>query len=75
MSGVEATFYGFTAVPRDPEVLFKDHPTASGANPKQDLFEAIDFPLPNSPLARETRAFVQVTIFAPPAAIFEFMPL
>ncbi|KAJ2987169.1 hypothetical protein NUW54_g9508 [Trametes sanguinea] len=30
--------YGFAPVPRDPEVLFKDHPTASGPNPKQDLF-------------------------------------
>ena len=54
------TFYGFTAVPRDPDVLFKDHPTASGPNPKQDLFTADDFPLPNSPLVKEVREFVRV---------------
>lgn len=53
-------FYGFTAVPRDPEVLFKDHPTASGDHPKQDLFEVTDFPLPDSPVVREVDAFVKV---------------
>ena len=52
--------YGFAPVPRDPEVLFKDHPTASGPNPKQDLFVADDFPLPDTPLVREVRAFAQV---------------
>ncbi|VDC05220.1 unnamed protein product [Peniophora sp. CBMAI 1063] len=41
-------FYGFTAVPRDPDILFKDHPTASGPNPKQDLFTVADFPAPDS---------------------------
>ncbi len=56
------TFYGFTPVPRDPEVLFKDHPTALGPNPKQDLFAAADFPLPDSPVVKQVRAFVQVSI-------------
>lgn len=56
------TFYGFTAVPRDPEVLFKDHPTATGPNPKQDLFTVDDIPLPNSPLVREVREFVKVRV-------------
>ncbi|OSC96401.1 cyanamide hydratase [Trametes coccinea BRFM310] len=51
--------YGFAPVPRDPEVLFKDHPTASGPNPKQDLFVVDDFPLPDTPLVREVRAFAQ----------------
>ena len=65
------TFYGFTAVPRDPEVLFKDHPTATGPSPKQDLFTVDDFPLPNSPLVREVREFVKVRVqgysaFIPP---------
>lgn len=54
------TFYGFTAVPRDPDVLFKDHPTANGPNPKQDPLTVDDFPLPNSPLVKEVREFVKV---------------
>lgn len=54
------TFYGFTAVPRDPDVLFKDHPTASGPNPKQDKFTVSDFPLPDSPVVRAVEAFVKV---------------
>ena len=52
--------YGFAPVVRDPEVLFKDHPTASGPNPKQDLFTVEDFPLPDTPLVKEVRAFAQV---------------
>ncbi|KAJ7271083.1 hypothetical protein C8J57DRAFT_1320651 [Mycena rebaudengoi] len=52
-------FYGFAPVPRDQEVLFKDHPTASGDHPKQDPFTVNDFPVPNSPLANQVRAFVQ----------------
>ncbi|THH19173.1 hypothetical protein EW146_g1952 [Bondarzewia mesenterica] len=52
-------FYGFSAVPRDPEVLFKDHPTATGPNPKQVLFIADDFPLPDSKVVQEVKAFVQ----------------
>ncbi|KAI0331381.1 cyanamide hydratase [Cubamyces sp. BRFM 1775] len=59
MSTEEWRLYGFAPVPRDPEVLFKDHPTASGPNPKQDLFMADDFPLPDTPLVREVRAFAQ----------------
>lgn len=54
------TFYGFTPVPRDPDVLFEGHPTASGKNPKQDLFKAADFPFPDSPVSREVKAFVKV---------------
>ncbi len=52
--------YGFAPVPRDPEVLFKDHPTATGPNPKQDPFTVDDFPLPDTPIVREVRAFAQV---------------
>jgi len=59
MADPNVTFYGFTPVPRDPDELFADHPTASGANPKQDLFVAGDFPLPDSPLVREVKAFVK----------------
>ncbi|KAJ6492930.1 hypothetical protein C8R47DRAFT_1013034 [Mycena vitilis] len=52
-------YYGFTAVPRDPDVLFKNHPTASGDHPKQDLFTVKDFPLPDSPLVNHVRDFVK----------------
>lgn len=56
----DVVFYGFTPVPRDPDVLFKDHPTASGENPKQDLFESKDILLPDSPLVQKVKAFVKV---------------
>jgi cyanamide hydratase len=56
------TFYGFTPVPRDPDVLFRDHPTASGPNPKQDLFTAADFPPPSSPVADVVRAFAEAEL-------------
>ncbi|KAJ7195279.1 hypothetical protein B0H12DRAFT_1169516, partial [Mycena haematopus] len=51
--------YGFTAVPRDPDVLFKDHPTASGNHPKQDPFTVKDFPVPESALVNQVRDFVK----------------
>ncbi|KAF8628577.1 hypothetical protein AX17_005973 [Amanita inopinata Kibby_2008] len=47
------TFYGFTSVVRDPDLLFHEHPTASGDHPKQDPFKAEDFPVPDTELARE----------------------
>ena len=56
------TFYGFTAVPRDPYVLFKDHPTASGPNPKQDLFTATDFSLPDSELVIQVQKFAKAEL-------------
>ncbi|KAG5653544.1 hypothetical protein H0H81_012353 [Sphagnurus paluster] len=46
-------FYGFTPVPRDPDILFEGHPTASGDHPKQDEFNVSDFPLPDSPVVQE----------------------
>jgi cyanamide hydratase len=57
------TFYGFTPIVRDPDVLFHAHPTATGDHPKQDLFKAADFPLPDSPLVREVKAFVKVCVY------------
>lgn len=60
MSRDDVAFYGFTPVPRDPDVLFKDHPTASGPNPKQDLFTADDFPFPDSAVVRAVKDFVKV---------------
>lgn len=53
-------FYGFTPVPRDPDVLFKGHATASGPYPKQDRFSVADFPPPDSAVVRAVDAFVKV---------------
>lgn len=58
-SNADVSKYGFTPVPRDPDVLFKDHPTASGATPKQDPFEFKDIPLPDSPLIQAVKQFVK----------------
>ncbi|KAK7682007.1 hypothetical protein QCA50_014971 [Cerrena zonata] len=52
-------FYGFTPVVRDPDVLFKDHPTASGPNPKQLQLTVDDFPLPTSPVVTAVKEFVK----------------
>ncbi|KAI8820424.1 uncharacterized protein EV422DRAFT_496796 [Fimicolochytrium jonesii] len=60
--------YGFTAVPRDPDVLFKDHPTASGPHPRQDPFELADFPIPETPLAKAVHEFVQKELDPPTVA-------
>jgi cyanamide hydratase len=62
MANSPVTFYGFTAVPRDPDVLFKDHLTASGPNPKQDFFTAADFPLPDSELVKQVRKFAKTEL-------------
>ena len=53
-------FYGFTPVVRDPDVLFKDHPTATGPNPKQLPYTVNDFPLPTSPVVTAVKEFVKV---------------
>ncbi|KZV65262.1 cyanamide hydratase [Peniophora sp. CONT] len=52
-------FYGFTPVPRDPDVLFKDHPTASGPSPKQDHFTVAEFSPPDSAVVRAVDGFVK----------------
>ncbi|PAV15745.1 cyanamide hydratase [Pyrrhoderma noxium] len=52
-------FYGFTPVVRDQEILFKDHPTASGLNPRQDPFKLEDFPFPDSQLVQKVKEFVK----------------
>ena len=56
------TFYGFTPVPRDPQVLFLGHPTAIGDSPKQDPFTIEDFTIPESPIAQAVRKFVKVNL-------------
>jgi len=58
--------FGWTAVPRDPDVLLQDHPTASGASPKRDpalTFEAV--PFPTSPLIEKTHEFAKETLSEP----------
>lgn len=50
--------YGFTPVPRDPEVLFLDHPTASGPNPKQASYKLSEITFPDSELVQTCKAFV-----------------
>ncbi|KAF8824607.1 hypothetical protein HHX47_DHR8000110 [Lentinula edodes] len=59
MSDPNIAFYGFTPVPRDPGVLFANHPTASGDCPKQDYFQAEDFPIPESVLVNDVTTFVK----------------
>ncbi|KAG6889685.1 hypothetical protein C0995_015433 [Termitomyces sp. Mi166 len=64
MTDPNVVFYGFTPVPRDPDVLFDGHPTASGDHPKQDNYRVTDFPLPDSQVVREVKAFVQTYYLA-----------
>ncbi|KAH0579990.1 hypothetical protein H2248_002809 [Termitomyces sp. 'cryptogamus'] len=59
MADPNVAFYGFTPVPRDPDVLFDSHPTANSDHPKQDDYTVTDFPLPDSKIVREVRDFVQ----------------
>ncbi len=54
----QVEFYGFTPVPRDPDVLFRDHPTANA--PATVLQTVEDYPFPESPLVREVETFVTV---------------
>lgn len=51
--------YGYTPVPRDPDVLLKDHSTASGPNPKQADYDLSELPFPDSELVRRSKAFVE----------------
>ena len=57
-------FYGYTPVPRDQDVLFAGHPTATGTKPKQEPFTVDDFSLPSSELVEEVNAFAKVSVTA-----------
>jgi cyanamide hydratase len=59
MTDPNIAFYGFTAVARDPDVLFAGHPTASGDTPKQDPFVVSDFPRPDSQVVQAVKSFAQ----------------
>ncbi|KZT32781.1 cyanamide hydratase [Sistotremastrum suecicum HHB10207 ss-3] len=62
---VDDEIHGWRAVPRDPDVLFKDHPTASGPSPKQDPFQFDDIARPQSELARKTFEFAKSALDTP----------
>lgn len=57
--------YGWTPVPRDPEVLLKGHPTAGGPNPKQADYDLSELSFPDSELVRRSKAFVQKELNTP----------
>jgi len=57
--------YGWAAVPLDTDVLFKDHPTASGPSPKQDPFTVEQIPFPVSDLVQKTYNFAKSKLEAP----------
>lgn len=51
--------YGFTAVPRNPDVLFASVPAAQGPSPQQADYKLSELPFPDSELVRRSKAFVQ----------------
>ena len=53
--------YGFEEVVRDQDVLFKDHPTASGPSPKVDSLTYDEIPFPDTELVRKVKEFVKVS--------------
>lgn len=57
--------HGWTAVPRDPEFLFKDHPTASGPTPQQADYPLSEIAFPTSALVERSKAFVKKELNEP----------
>ncbi|KIP01260.1 hypothetical protein PHLGIDRAFT_113164 [Phlebiopsis gigantea 11061_1 CR5-6] len=57
--------YGYTPVPRDPEVLLAGHPTAGGASPQQAEHKLSEIAFPDSELVRRSKAFVQKELNTP----------
>lgn len=51
--------YGYTPVPRDPEVLFEGHPTASPPNVQQAAWKLDELPFPDTPLVQDSKYFVK----------------
>jgi len=62
MTDRNVELYGFTAVPRDPEILFQNHPTATGEHPTQKACVVDDFPLPDSDVVRKVKAFAKAEL-------------
>ena len=51
--------YGYTPVPRNPEVLLANHPTTGGPNPQRADYKLSEVPFPDSELVRRSKAFVE----------------
>ncbi|KAF8518142.1 cyanamide hydratase [Hysterangium stoloniferum] len=65
MSNDNIVKYGYFPVPRDPDVLFKDHPTAGGPDPQQASYTLAEIPFPDSELVRRSKAFVEKKLNEP----------
>jgi hypothetical protein len=57
--------YGYTPVPRDPEVLLSGHPTAGGSSPQQADYALTELAFPDTELVRRSKAFVQKELNTP----------
>ena len=57
--------YGYTPVPRDPDVLLAAHPTAGGAAPQQADYTLAELPFPDSELVRRSKTFVEKELNTP----------
>lgn len=57
--------YGYTPVPRDPEVLLDGHPTAGGSSPQQADYALSELAFPDSELVRRSKAFVEKELNKP----------
>lgn len=57
--------YGYTPVPRDPDVLLAGHPTAGGPNPQQADYKLEELHFPDSELVRRSKAFVEKELNKP----------
>lgn len=53
--------YGYTPVPRDPDVLFREHPTATGLVPQKADYslDSAELAFPDTELVRRSKAFVK----------------
>ncbi|KIJ33773.1 hypothetical protein M422DRAFT_264231 [Sphaerobolus stellatus SS14] len=67
MSSDNVTKYGYTPVPRDPNVLFENHPTGGGANPAQAAYslDSSELKFPDTELVKKAKAFVKAKLNEP----------
>lgn len=57
--------YGYTPVPRDPDVLFREHPTATGLVPQKADYSLDQLAFPDTELVRRSKAFVSEKLNVP----------
>ena len=57
--------YGYTPVPRNPEVLLANHPTTGGPNPQRADYKLSEAPFPDSELIQRSKAFVEKELNTP----------